>query len=260
MNKEEIIRDESREFSKFNLHFNGSAEPIDLFKKIAFRLTDFYTSDYQAIFLDEIKNTVLSNLKEHRDKAHGGEPGVDCGWEANVEKIMFYIDQHIETLPTVIKNNHSLNEDQEKRTRVFVSYSHSDSKYLDEIRKHFKPISKNIDFWDDSKLNPGDKWREEIDKAIDNSRVAILLLSADFLASDFIVNNELPPLLKAADEKGAKILIVILRPCLFSEIEQLNRYQALNPPSRPVSKMNENEREELYVNLVKQTIKMLKVI
>lgn len=67
----------------------------------------------------------------------------------------------------------------------------------------------------------------------------------------------MPPLLKSAEEDGTVILIVILRPCMFEHIEKINEYQALNPPSNPVSNMPQNEREELYVNLVKQTMKIL---
>lgn len=87
--------------------------------------------------------------------------------------------------------------------------------------------------------------------------MAILLVSADFLGSDFISTNELPPLLKAAEENGAVILIVMLKPCLFEEFDTLNQYQALNPPSRPVLKMDYTEKEELFVNLVRQTKRIL---
>jgi hypothetical protein len=104
---------------------------------------------------------------------------------------------------------------------------------------------------------PGQKWKEEIRKAINSSKVAILLVSTDFFWSDFISTDELPPLLKAAEENGAVILIIILKPCLFEEFDSLNQYQALNPPNRPVLKMDYAEKEELYVNLVRQTKRIL---
>ena len=122
---------------------------------------------------------------------------------------------------------------------------------------HFKPLFEQIDFWDDARINPGQKWRAEIRKAIGETKVAILLLSATFLASDFIATDELPPLLKAAEQEGAVILIVILKPCLFEEFDELNQYQAMNPPSLPIIKMNITEKEELYVNLVCQTKRIL---
>ena|SRR6478735_8845426 len=98
----------------------------------------------------------------------------------------------------------------------------------------------------------------EIKKALNETKVAILLVSTDFLGSVFISNHELPPLLKAAEEAGAVILMVILKPCLFEEFPELNQFQAMNPPSRPVSRMEYDEKEELFVNLVRQTKRVLK--
>jgi hypothetical protein len=51
-------------------------------------------------------------------------------------------------------------------------------------------------------LRAGDKWKREIEKALQRATAAVLLVSADFLASDFITDNELPPLLKNAEEQG----------------------------------------------------------
>ena len=70
-------------------------------------------------------------------------------------------------------------------------------------------------------------------------------VSADFLASDFITENELPPLLNNAEKKGTKILPVILKASRFEREECLCQFQALNPPNNPISNMNEHEQEEL---------------
>jgi hypothetical protein len=77
-------------------------------------------------------------------------------------------------------------------------------------------------------------------------------VSADFFNSDFIITNELPPLLKLAEQQGAKILSVVLKPCLFEEYPELNQYQALNSPSKPISALDETNRELMWVELVRQ--------
>ncbi len=181
----------------------------------------------------------------------------DCKDEIVAEKLVFYINQEIGELPT-IAHKRTIPNPIFERKKVMVSYAHSDKLFLTDIQRHFKPFLSQIDYWDDTKIDPGQKWKEEIRKAIEQTKVAILLISTDYLGSDFVATDELPPLLVAAEKDGAAILTVILRPCLFEAFPKINQYQAMNPPSKPVSVMNDNEKEELFVNLVRQTTKILK--
>lgn len=70
---------------------------------------------------------------------------------------------------------------------VFVSYSHEDTLFLNRLKVHMRPFEKKglIDLWVDTKIKVGEKWRDKINEALDRSAIAILLISADFLASDF---------------------------------------------------------------------------
>jgi hypothetical protein len=139
----------------------------------------------------------------------------------------------------------------QRRTRVFVSYSHVDAAWLERLRVHLKPLERDgaIDLWDDTRIKAGAVWREEIAKAIDSARVAVLLISADFLASDFIVDNELPPLLTAAAKDGLVTIPVIVSPSRFSHDSELSQFQAVNAPSLPLSAMSRNDQEQLLVKV-----------
>jgi hypothetical protein len=119
---------------------------------------------------------------------------------------------------------------------------------------HLKPLEKQglIDTWVDTRLMAGDKWKKEIEKALKNAKVGILLISADFLASDFIISNELPPLLHSAEEAGTLIIPVILKPCRFLRDKNLREFQAINLPDEPLSQVNDNEREIIYDSIAQR--------
>jgi hypothetical protein len=137
---------------------------------------------------------------------------------------------------------------------VFLSYSHRDSQFLERILVHLKPLERKgvIDAWVDTRLEAGDKWKSEIDAALRRARAAVLLISADFLASDFIVNNELPPLLEQAEKRGTRIIPLVLRPCRFARDDGLRVFQALNDPSRPIGKLPPDEQEAYFDKLSAQ--------
>jgi hypothetical protein len=133
------------------------------------------------------------------------------------------------------------------RKEVFISYSHRDKSWLERLRVHLRPLERQglLELFDDTKIQAGARWREEIKAALDRARVAILLISADFLASDFIAEDELPPLLKKAQAGGATILPVIVSACRFSKEKALSEYQAVNDPRMPLASLTPANVEEV---------------
>jgi hypothetical protein len=134
---------------------------------------------------------------------------------------------------------------------IFVSYCHRDQAWLDRVQVHLRPLARDglLDVWDDRRLQPGADWKPELQQSLKKADAAVLLISADFLASEFIASEELPPLLGAADVRGTKILPVIVGPSLFSEIPALSKYQAVNPPTKPLASMQPHEADEALLRL-----------
>ncbi len=135
---------------------------------------------------------------------------------------------------------------------LFISYSHKDREWLDELKKWLKPLEKEnlIDVWDDSKIVAGDDWNEEIKTALDAAKAALFLISQDFLNSDFISNQELPHLLDAAKDKGVKILWIAIKPSTIADSE-IDKYQAVHRDP-PLIQLNPEERDVEYLNIYKK--------
>jgi TIR domain len=137
---------------------------------------------------------------------------------------------------------------------VFISYNHADSRWLDRLLQHLRPLIRNghIRVFSDQDIDIGADWRREIQVALDATSVAVLLVSANFLASDFIMDEELPVLLAAAASRGTTIMPVIVGPSLFEQTPSLSRFQAANQPGRPLSAMRPAEWNNVLLDVARQ--------
>ncbi|MDQ1350069.1 MAG: hypothetical protein QG657_370, partial [Acidobacteriota bacterium] len=120
---------------------------------------------------------------------------------------------------------------------VFVSYAHEDKPYADvlfkELEKHSKSSNiKNIQWktWvDDKDIFIGDQWRESIQNNVKTCDFALLLVSPDYLASDFIKIEEFNRFLERAKKENFIFFPILLRHCNFSQWEELAKRQFFMP-------------------------------
>lgn len=145
-----------------------------------------------------------------------------------------------------------------RRTRIFVSYSHQDDGWLKRLKVHLAPLERAglIDPWADTQIEAGQRWRNEIETALSAAKIAILLVSPDFLTSNFIRDSELPPLMAAAAVDGATILPVVVEPCLYRETPELEPYQSVNSPEEPLSLMDRSAAEQVLVKLARRVLQL----
>jgi hypothetical protein len=250
MTDEEVIRGEAVVAANKWLYYKDIGEShVGFSKHLKEELGRFYSPHTKAIFLDEVHKWLAQHLAKHQATCQKTQQGLPCNYDNMVAKALFFVKQEQDELPQIIHENSQQNA---SRHTVFLSYSHQDTKWLNMLKRHFKPLEDKIDFWDDTKINPGDKWKDKIAEAMSKAKVAVLLLSADFFNSDFITSKELPRLLEAADKDGATIFFVMLKPCYVEGYPQIMQYQGLNAPTKPFIRMSEADRDELGVNLVTQ--------
>jgi hypothetical protein len=139
------------------------------------------------------------------------------------------------------------------RVQVFISYSHKDSRWLDRLQTALKPLVRKeiIDLWADTRIQAGQEWRKEITVALKKARVAVLLVSQNFLASDFIANEEIPPILAAAKDQGLTIVWIPVTASLWEKTE-ITKYQAAHDPQRPLDGLSRAESNRALVAIAKQ--------
>ncbi|GHO95493.1 hypothetical protein KSF_055410 [Reticulibacter mediterranei] len=142
------------------------------------------------------------------------------------------------------------------RDQVFISYSRKDKVWLDRLYDMLAPLLRagQIKIWDDTHIVPGTRWYEEITDAISSAKVAVLLVSANFLASDFIAKHELTPILEAAKKEHVTILWIAVGHCLYQYTE-LKDYQAVNNPAKPLGSLSSSMRNKELTRICKEIIK-----
>ncbi len=138
------------------------------------------------------------------------------------------------------------------RRRIFVSYAHVDEAQLVRLRVHLSPLGERVglELWDDSKIEPGRLWRKELERAIDSSLAAILLVSPDFLASDFVRREELPRVMDASANGRLRILPVLVGACVLDGTA-LEKIQVVNSVDQPLSLRDRPEQYQVWSGIVR---------
>ncbi len=136
---------------------------------------------------------------------------------------------------------------------IFISYSRKDREWLDVLKRNLAPFeSINVNgsdmFWDDSKIRQGEEWSNEIDTALARAKAAVLLVTPDFLASQFIKERELPLLLLKAQRKELRLLWIHVRPSSY-ERTRFWGYQCLNDPKIPLTHFQPSQQEQELVRI-----------
>ncbi len=143
-----------------------------------------------------------------------------------------------------------------KKDQVFISYSRKDHEWVSRILTFLTPLIKRnvIEAWNDTKILPGMLWQEQVEAAIDRSKIAVILVSPSYLASNFAQDGELPLLLDRASKNKLTIVPVAIHPTILRD-SPLSKYSFFDAP--PLSSLNESERDEKLVDLTKYVYDLL---
>jgi TIR domain len=121
--------------------------------------------------------------------------------------------------------------------RVFISYAHADESYRDQLDKQLAMLKRAgiIEIWHDRRLIAGQEWDHNIKSELEMADIILLLVSSDFLASDYVHDVEIQRAMTRHQEGAACVIPVILRHCIWY-LAPFAKLQALPKDGKPIAK------------------------
>ena len=146
--------------------------------------------------------------------------------------------------------------------KVFISYSHKDEEFKDELVTMLTSLQRRgvIDAWQDRRIEEGDEWYQDIQDAMNDCELAILLVSANFLASPFIQDEEIPKLLKRRMEEDLRVVPIIVKQCMWQSEPAIKDIQVLPRDGKPVITFSKDngDRDQVWTDIAKAIEKRAK--
>ena len=144
------------------------------------------------------------------------------------------------------------------KIKIFISYSHSDKKYINDFEKYFKPLEQeyNLDVWRDNQIKSGEKLQHKIYEKLNEADIVLLFISAHFLSSD-ACKKEMEQSLKLREERNLIIIPIILSTCEWKETI-LKDLLCVPKDGKPVSDFEDkNKAWQDVSNSIKEHIEVL---
>lgn len=123
---------------------------------------------------------------------------------------------------------------------VFISYSHKDEQEKDALLNHLSVLDAKFTIWSDDQIAGGDAWELKIEQAISEASMGILLVTANFLNSEFIIKEEVPKLLLRRKNDGMIVYPIIAKACAWKKVDWLAKLNVRPKNGTPIWKADEN--------------------
>jgi hypothetical protein len=134
---------------------------------------------------------------------------------------------------------------------IFFCYAHEDKKYLKKLKKHLTPLQREnlIRIWHDVNISPGAEWEEEIYKHLNMAHIILLLISPDFMASEYCYSKEMLRAMARHNQGEAQVIPILLRPTHWKGAP-FGKLQALPTNAKPITDPSWVTQDRAFVNVV----------
>lgn len=145
------------------------------------------------------------------------------------------------------------------RHQIFISYSHKDQHWFEKLQLMLAPVEAfhGIKVWDDKEIMPGTYWQDAIRNALSQTRIAICLVSQNFINSSYITSYELKYFIEEATKQKVRIF-----PIAISRVEDaenpLKEIQFVNDPAYPFDELDNENQHAILSNMVVQLIEFMR--
>ena len=136
-------------------------------------------------------------------------------------------------------------------SKIFISYSHKDEVWKNRLHTQLAvlELEGHLSVWDDRQIEVGKDWLPEIKSALNQADVAIMLISADFLTSEFIRTKEIPTLLERREREGVWVIPLIVESCPWQAVGWLSAIQGGSKDNLVLAGLSNHQQNEALTNL-----------
>src|SRR6516164_5345067 len=133
--------------------------------------------------------------------------------------------------------------------KIFFCYAHEDEALLNKLKAHLKPLQRQelIDTWHDRDISAGAEWEAEIKKQLETADILLLLISPDFMDSEYCYAKEMKRALERHERGEARVILIILRHVHWQDV--LGNLQILPTDGKPVKSWR--DEDEAFFDVVK---------
>ena len=165
-----------------------------------------------------------------------------------VQSVEVSAQSTLEQVKPILPSSQEAESKASKAIEVFFSYSHKDAKLRDQLATHLVMMKRQgvISAWHDRDIDAGDEWEAEILQHLNSARIILLLISNNFLASDFCYDKQLLRAMERHETKEARVIPIIIKPCDWNDAP-FGKLQALPTNAKPVTKWA--DRDEAFLNV-----------
>lgn len=145
-------------------------------------------------------------------------------------------------------------------TTIFISYSHQDeTPWKEFVVSHLKVAERQgvFDIWDDRRVKGGGDWQGEIDAALAQADIAVLLISRHFLTSDFILDHEVQTMLRRHASRDLALYPILISDCTWDDVVWLKVLNIRPRDGTPLNGFDEAERDQVMTGMASEIGRML---